>query len=259
MENFKVIGRPAVQLGTVGCAGPAGDPQLHHRRNGSWKRPRSSARARSSSSVSRLCSDGPQTGRGRPVNPHSLHDRDAHGRSAVWESGSTFRTTSSPCPCRGRPSGTAWPMSATTIASTTTWPCGPCHGIGRRQPQRHRQCPARHRRSGRAARHRPGPRGRVAGGRPGHRPRRAGGGAGRPKGSPSRRATSWPCAPGGGARRWSRAGTTGWRAIPGLSLACAEWLHDHEIAAVVSDNWGVEVQPAADGDGRPAPALRSDP
>jgi kynurenine formamidase len=36
---------------------------------------------------------------------------------------------------------------------------------------------------------------------------------------------------------------------PGLGLACAEWLHDKEIAAVVSDNWGIEVQPAAEGTG----------
>jgi kynurenine formamidase len=36
---------------------------------------------------------------------------------------------------------------------------------------------------------------------------------------------------------------------PGLSLACAEWLHGHEIATVVSDNWGIEVQPAAEGQG----------
>jgi kynurenine formamidase len=36
---------------------------------------------------------------------------------------------------------------------------------------------------------------------------------------------------------------------PGLGLACAEWLHDKEVAAVISDNWGVEVQPAAEGEG----------
>jgi kynurenine formamidase len=36
---------------------------------------------------------------------------------------------------------------------------------------------------------------------------------------------------------------------PGLGLACAEWLHDKEVAAVISDNWGVEVQPAAQGEG----------
>ncbi|HSS11720.1 MAG TPA: hypothetical protein VLL25_17670 [Acidimicrobiales bacterium] len=26
-------------------------------------------------------------------------------------------------------------------------------------------------------------------------------------------------------------------------MACAAWIHRHEIAAVVSDNWGIEVQP----------------
>jgi kynurenine formamidase len=30
-------------------------------------------------------------------------------------------------------------------------------------------------------------------------------------------------------------------AEPGLGLACARWLHEHEIAAVASDNWGVEI------------------
>jgi kynurenine formamidase len=36
---------------------------------------------------------------------------------------------------------------------------------------------------------------------------------------------------------------------PGLGLACAEWLHEKEVAAVISDNWGVEVQPAPEGEG----------
>jgi kynurenine formamidase len=36
---------------------------------------------------------------------------------------------------------------------------------------------------------------------------------------------------------------------PGLGLACAPWLHDKEVAAVVSDNWGIEVSPAAEGTG----------
>jgi len=36
---------------------------------------------------------------------------------------------------------------------------------------------------------------------------------------------------------------------PGLGLACAAWLHDREVAAVVSDNWCIEVQPAAAGTG----------
>jgi kynurenine formamidase len=33
-------------------------------------------------------------------------------------------------------------------------------------------------------------------------------------------------------------------ANPGLGLDCAEWIHDHQLAAVASDNWGVEVQPS---------------
>jgi kynurenine formamidase len=32
-------------------------------------------------------------------------------------------------------------------------------------------------------------------------------------------------------------------AAPGLSLHMGPWLHDHDIAAVVSDTWGVEVRP----------------
>jgi kynurenine formamidase len=32
-------------------------------------------------------------------------------------------------------------------------------------------------------------------------------------------------------------------AAPGLSLYTVEWLHDHQVAAVVSDTWGVEVRP----------------
>ena len=30
---------------------------------------------------------------------------------------------------------------------------------------------------------------------------------------------------------------------PGLGLACCEWLHSHEVAAVASDNWAIEVLP----------------
>jgi kynurenine formamidase len=30
---------------------------------------------------------------------------------------------------------------------------------------------------------------------------------------------------------------------PGLGLACCEWLHRHEVAAVCSDNWAIEVLP----------------
>lgn len=39
---------------------------------------------------------------------------------------------------------------------------------------------------------------------------------------------------------------------PGLGLSTLEWLHDHEVAAVAMDNWGVEVQPSSiDGFGVP--------
>ena len=31
---------------------------------------------------------------------------------------------------------------------------------------------------------------------------------------------------------------------PGLSIACAEWLHQHDVAAVASDTVGVEVMPS---------------
>ncbi|GAA1227115.1 cyclase family protein [Pseudonocardia alaniniphila] len=30
---------------------------------------------------------------------------------------------------------------------------------------------------------------------------------------------------------------------PGLGLACCEWLHSHDVAAVCSDNWAIEVLP----------------
>ncbi len=30
---------------------------------------------------------------------------------------------------------------------------------------------------------------------------------------------------------------------PGLGLACCDWLHDHDVAAVASDNWAIEVLP----------------
>ena len=30
---------------------------------------------------------------------------------------------------------------------------------------------------------------------------------------------------------------------PGLGLACAQWLHDHEVAVIASDNWAIEVLP----------------
>lgn len=30
---------------------------------------------------------------------------------------------------------------------------------------------------------------------------------------------------------------------PGLGMACCQWLHDHDIAVVASDNWAIEVLP----------------
>jgi kynurenine formamidase len=30
---------------------------------------------------------------------------------------------------------------------------------------------------------------------------------------------------------------------PGLGMACVDWLHDHDVAAVCSDNWAIEVLP----------------
>ncbi|MDG2004641.1 MAG: cyclase family protein [Novosphingobium sp.] len=39
-----------------------------------------------------------------------------------------------------------------------------------------------------------------------------------------------------------------WNGEPGLILDCAGWLHENDIAAVASDNWGIEVmQPDATG------------
>ncbi|MFR9806658.1 cyclase family protein [Pseudonocardia sp. RS010] len=32
---------------------------------------------------------------------------------------------------------------------------------------------------------------------------------------------------------------------PGLGLDCCEWLHEHEVAAVCSDNWTIGVLPAS--------------
>lgn len=37
-----------------------------------------------------------------------------------------------------------------------------------------------------------------------------------------------------------------WNGEPGLDLSCAEWLHRHDIAAVASDNWAIEVLPPGD-------------
>jgi len=39
-----------------------------------------------------------------------------------------------------------------------------------------------------------------------------------------------------------------WNGEPGLALDCASWLHENEISAVASDNWGIEVMaPGAAG------------
>ena len=37
-----------------------------------------------------------------------------------------------------------------------------------------------------------------------------------------------------------------WNGEPGIDLACAEWLHERDIAAIGSDNWGIEAMPAND-------------
>ena len=33
---------------------------------------------------------------------------------------------------------------------------------------------------------------------------------------------------------------------PGIGLACAEWLHEHDVAVIASDNWAIEVLPGED-------------
>jgi kynurenine formamidase len=37
-----------------------------------------------------------------------------------------------------------------------------------------------------------------------------------------------------------------WNGEPGLAFECADWLHSREVAAVASDNWGIEVMPPDD-------------
>ncbi|MCW1431712.1 cyclase family protein [Novosphingobium sp. JCM 18896] len=37
-----------------------------------------------------------------------------------------------------------------------------------------------------------------------------------------------------------------WNGEPGITLDCAEWLQAREIAALASDNWGIEAMPADD-------------
>ncbi len=42
-----------------------------------------------------------------------------------------------------------------------------------------------------------------------------------------------------------------WRGAPGIGLDCARWLHTREVAAIASDNWGVESSPADRSGGLP--------
>ena len=35
---------------------------------------------------------------------------------------------------------------------------------------------------------------------------------------------------------------------PGIGLACAQWLHDHDVAVIASDNWAIEVVPGENPD-----------
>lgn len=45
--------------------------------------------------------------------------------------------------------------------------------------------------------------------------------------------------------------TAYWNGEPGLGLSCAEWLHEREVAAVCSDNWGVEMRDPTSNAGLP--------
>lgn len=46
-----------------------------------------------------------------------------------------------------------------------------------------------------------------------------------------------------------------WDGAAGLGLACAEWLHARDVAAVCSDNWGVESKDPTRNDGLPLHAV----
>jgi kynurenine formamidase len=35
---------------------------------------------------------------------------------------------------------------------------------------------------------------------------------------------------------------------PGIGIACVDWLHDHEVAVIASDNWAIEVLPGENPD-----------
>jgi kynurenine formamidase len=41
-------------------------------------------------------------------------------------------------------------------------------------------------------------------------------------------------------------GTYMQRAVPGIEVSCCEWLHDHEVAALASDTYCVEVKPPSE-------------
>ena len=183
--------------------------------------------------------DGPQPGGGR-INPVRLMSET--GADQLFPAASDTPTTSCLCPFRGRPSGTAWPTCTTTIACTTA---------------------TRHRTSGRT-----GPATTPSTSRPRALP---GEGCcstwpGCTAWSGSTLATSSPRMTSTAASEAHhvevRAGDivafrTGWRkkfltehdarsfmaGEPGLGQACAEWLHAHDVAAVCSDNWAVEVLP----------------
>lgn len=56
------------------------------------------------------------------------------------------------------------------------------------------------------------------------------------------------CVRTGWRRKFVAEGRAGWMdANPGLGLACARWLHERQVAAVCSDNWGVERFPSGAG------------
>ena len=53
------------------------------------------------------------------------------------------------------------------------------------------------------------------------------------------------CVRTGWRRKFLEEGRTGWMdANPGLGLSCARWLHQRQVAAICSDNWGVERFPS---------------
>ena len=121
--------------------------------------------------------------------------------------------------------------------------------VQRRRPVRRealldRQARQGHRRSRRAARHRPPEGRRLARGRHGHHARRPRRGSRSARASPSAAATSCCSAPAGApSSSASRTPTEFMAGEPGLGLDCCQWIADHEIAVVASDNWAIEVLP----------------